>query len=245
MSPLSRFLRVSVLIVCLAALSGCGIIDYFLVEPPEDTPQELFEAGQQAMHDKSYSNAAECFVKLKDRYPFSPYTTQAELMLGDAYFLDKQWPSAVNSYKEFESLHPRHEQMPYVLFQIGVANFNQFSSIDRPQTNVAEALEYFHSLREQYPDSPYAQPAAEYIAKSRRHMADHELFVANFYWTNEQFGPAWHRYQYVVTNFPDLPEVAEYATRMSELSYYEYQKTKAEQSRQQEYGSWRQYFDWL
>jgi len=106
-------------------------------------------------------------------------------------------------------------------------------------------MEYFHSLREQYPDSPYAPAAADYIVKSRRHMADHELFVANFYWVNEQFGPAWHRYQFVVKNFQDLPEVAEYATRMSEMSYYEYQKTKAEQSRQESYGSWRQYFDWL
>ena len=66
MNQPSRFLRLFVLSVCLVALSGCGIIDYYFVEAPEDTPQELFEAGQQAMHDKDYGTAAECFVKIKD-----------------------------------------------------------------------------------------------------------------------------------------------------------------------------------
>lgn len=73
----------------LLSVSGCGIIDYYFLPKPEDTAQELYEAGVEAMKDKSYDDAAEYFGKLKDRYPFSPFTVKAEVSLGDAYFLEK------------------------------------------------------------------------------------------------------------------------------------------------------------
>lgn len=225
--------------------SGCALIDRYFLEPPEDTAQELFEAGNDAMQDRKYADAAEYFQKLKDRYPFSPYTQQAELSLGDAWFLAERYPEAVSAYREFEALHPRNENIPYVLFQIGVSNYSQFVSIDRPQTTISEALEYFYRLKDEHPESRYAQEADYYIAKCRRFLADHELYVADFYWKRSQWGAAWNRYQFVLDNFPDLPEVIEYAEKMAQLSYFEYQKTRSEEERAKEHGSWRQWFDWL
>ena len=37
----------------------------------------------------------------------------------------------------------------------------------------------------------------------------------------------------------------EYAEKMAQLSYFEYQKTRSEEERAKEHGSWRQWFDWL
>ena len=233
------------MLLLLFFCSGCGIIDYFFLSPPEDTAQELAEAGYEAMHEKDYTNAIEYFTKLKDRYPFSPYTPMAEVSLGDAYFLDEQYKAAVETYKEFESLHPRHESIPYVLFQIGVANFKQFKSIDRPQDNMAEALEYFYRVKETFPDSKYAKAADKYILKCRRYQAEHEIFVADFYWRTEKYNSAWKRYEYVVENYQDLPDIIQYARRRGKLAYFLYQKKVSELKRKQEQGSWKQWFDWL
>ncbi len=229
----------------LSLANGCTLIDRYFMEPPDDTAQELFENGQDAMAQKEYSNAAEYFQKLKDRYPFSPYTPQAELGLGDAYFLNEKYVESAGAYKEFEALHPRHEEMPYVLYQIGMSDYRQFASIDRPQQNITEALEYFYKLREMYPGSKYAEEAPNLIQKCRSFLADHELYVADFYWASERFGPAWQRYTHVVQNFQDVPKAAEYARQKAKLAYYEYQKQLAERERVKEHGSWKQWFDWL
>ena len=82
------YFRHLVLAACLLLLSGCGIIDYFFLPPPEDTAQELYEGANDAMQEKNYSQAAQYYTKLKDNFPFSPYTVEAELSLGDAFFLD-------------------------------------------------------------------------------------------------------------------------------------------------------------
>ena len=39
------------------------------------------------MQEKNYSQAAQYYTKLKDNFPFSPYTVEAEVSLGDAFFL--------------------------------------------------------------------------------------------------------------------------------------------------------------
>jgi outer membrane protein assembly factor BamD len=241
-----RFLgQFIVLVLLLSLANGCTYIDSYFMEPPDDTAQELFENGKDAMAQKEYSKAAEYFQKLKDRYPFSPYTPDAELALGDAFFLNEKYVEAADAYKEFEALHPRHEEMAYVLYQIGMADFRQFASIDRPQKNITEALEYFYKLRELYPGSKYSEEAPRLIKECRKFLADHELYVADFYWSSERYGSAWKRYDHVVKNFPDLPNATQYANQMSKLSYYEYQKQLAEDERVREYGSWKQWFDWL
>ncbi|HAS88770.1 MAG TPA: outer membrane protein assembly factor BamD [Desulfovibrio sp.] len=241
----NKFLSIVLASFLILSLSGCGVIDYYFLPKPEDTAQELYEAGVEAMSEKEFYDAAEYFSKLKDRYPFSPYTVKAEISLGDAYFLDKKYFDASEAYKEFAALHPGNEEIPYVLYQIGLSNFSLFSSIDRPQTNITEALEYFYRVEEAYPDTQYAKSAKEYIVKCRRSLADHELYVADFFWRSSKFGSAWKRYVYVVRNFKDLPEVRKYAMKQAEMSYYEYQKTLSQEERDRLQGSWKELVDWL
>lgn len=226
-------------------LSGCGIIDYYFLPPPEDTAQELAQAGFEAMEAKEYRNAIAYFTKLKDRYPFSPYTSAAELALGDAYFLDGQYEAAAQTYLEFESLHPGHESIPYVLFQIGMSYLRQFRSIDRPTDNLGLALQYFYRLQQSHPQSIQAADADQFILEARRSMAEHELFVADFYWRKKEFGPAWRRYTAVAENFSDIPDIHEYATRQSNFAYYRFQKQESQRDREQREGTWKRFLEWL
>lgn len=236
---------ISVLLLIIFSLSGCGLVDVYLMKPVEESPRDFAESGQEAMRNKEYSKAIVLFTKLKNDFPFSPYTTMAELSLSDAYFLDGKYLLAEEAYKEFESLHPKHEAIPYVLFQIGRSNFEQFRSIDRPLESLTEALQFFLRLQESYPNTPQAVSAVEFITKTRRLMAEQELYVADFYWRSERYGSAWKRYTYVTENFKDVPQVQQYAVTRAELSYLEYQLQLSEAARVEEQGSWRQWFDWL
>ncbi|MDZ7759701.1 MAG: outer membrane protein assembly factor BamD [Desulfovermiculus sp.] len=233
------------LVLSLGLLSGCGVIDTVFLKPPQDTALELLQAGDAAMQEDSYGQAIKYYTKLKDRYPFSPYTAQAELGLADAYFQDREYVAAENTYKEFESLHPGHENIPYVLFRIGLSNFKQFKSIDLPPANVSEALQYFNRVAETYPQRPIADQAREYAQKCLRFQAEHEIFVADFYWRTERYLSAWKRYASVAEEFPMFEDVLKYARSRSKLAYVMFLRQAAEQERISQQGSWKQLFDWL
>lgn len=242
----NRLIRLLFVPLMLSTLVGCGLIDYYFLPPPEDTAQELYEAGREAMAAKKYYDAVEYFNKLKDRYPFSPYTPAALIALGDAHFLNEDYAEAAAAYEEFETMHPRHEEIPYVLYQLGVSNYKRSESIDKPQDTMHEALETFHVLVANFPDTEYGKEGADYILKCRKRLAEHELFVADFYWRTDQYGAAWKRYMYVLDNFKELQEVQEYANLRAQLSYLEYQKVLSEEERMQIEGSWKLWFrSWL
>lgn len=240
-----RFILICWLVVMPGFIGGCGIIDYFFLPPPEDTAQELYQSGVEAMQAKNYGSAIDLLTKLKDRYPFSPYAIPGELALADALYLDENYLAAVDAYKEFASMHPSHEQMPYVLFQVAMSNYNIYGTIDRAQPHVVEALEYFYRVRDTYPDTPYGQNSQEYIELCRRRLADHELFIADFYWKRERYRSAWSRYNYTIDQFGDLSDVRRYAQERSEMAYLLYQQQEASAKREKEEGSWKDWFDWL
>ncbi len=232
-------------LVLMPVVSGCGLIDYYFLPPPDDTAQELFETGMEHMKEKRYSLASDSFNKLKDRYPFSPLTPKAEIALGDSYFLDKRYPEAAEAYKEFETLHPSNPNIPYVLFQLGLSNYNQFRTIDLRQDNVKEALEIFYRIEESYPNSEFAKPCKEYIYKCRKILAEHEIFVADFFWRTDQFGAAWHRYLFVLENYGDVVEFKDYVRKRAEYSYFEYQKSLSEKEREKVQWTWKRLTKWL
>ncbi|MDE6734250.1 MAG: outer membrane protein assembly factor BamD [Desulfovibrio sp.] len=240
-----KLLRCLLLALSLGALAGCGIIDMLYLPPAEDTAQEIFEAANEAMSEKNYVRAVELYNKLRDNYPFSPYTIDAELSLGDAYFLDEEYDLAAETYKDFEALHPRHEAMPYVLYQTGMSLLKQFRSIDRATTELQEAYDCFSRLQQSYPDSPYAKSAEENMLTCRKLMAEHELYIADVFWHMGKYGPAWRRYEFVADNFKDVPEVAEHAKDKSIAAYHKYRAEVAAETREKRQGSWKNWFTWL
>ncbi len=231
--------------ICLFSLQGCGIIDYFYLPPPENTAQELFESGNDAMRDKHYSAAIEMFTKLKDQYPFSPYGVEAELSLADAYFLNEDYLQAADAYKEFEMLHPRHDAIPYVLYQTGQSLQKSFVSIDRPTSNVAEAIEYYQRLIQEYPGTEYSAKSAEHYAECRRIMAEREIYIGDFYQRTGKFGSAWLRYKYVVENYSDIQDLHDSAAQRAQIAYLKYTQQKGQQELEEREGTWKDWLKWL
>ena len=233
------------MLVCLFFLGGCGIIDYFFLPPPEDTAQELFESANEFMRAKDYVNAIERYKRLKDNFPFSPYTIEAELSLADAYFLDSEFYLAADAYKEFESMHPRNPAIPYVLFQIGQSHLKSIISIDRPMTDAQEAHEYYQRLVETFPDSEYVETAKEGMLTCRRYMAEHELYIGDMFWRTGRYGPAWKRYVFIMENFKDVEDVHSHAEQKAPAAYLRYRKMQSQEVHEQREGSWKRWFRWL
>jgi outer membrane protein assembly factor BamD len=145
------------------------------------------------------------FQELKANFPDNPpYTLWAELKIGDCHFLKKEYVEAIAAYEEFKKIHPTHEEMPYVQYQIGMSHFKQKLSLDRDQTAMKKALSSFEYLSANYPPSLFTEKAKEKIEICRKQLANHEFYVGNYYYKQKNYGAASQRFQELLVNFPKM-----------------------------------------
>jgi outer membrane protein assembly factor BamD len=201
-------------LVCLAvSSSGCSSISTpslpsfsWSSGPKADaTAEALYEEGMRSFNEKRYARAIDHFSKLRTDYPFSPEITQVELKIADAYYLNQQYPEAINAFKDYQSMHPTNENIPFVLLRLGQAHFDQFTSTDRDQKNTEIAKGYFENVISTYPKSPQAAEAKEKLAKCLEYLAEHEFNVAFFYFKQEKYPAARDRFEEIVRKYKDTP----------------------------------------
>lgn len=166
-------------------------------------PELLYKQGLSRFNKRDYSEALKIFEQIKSSFPDSPpYTIWAELKVGDCHFYQKDYVEAIASYEEFKKIHPTHEDIPYVQFQIAMAYFNQMRTFDRDQTPTQKALSNFEYLVANYPPSIFTEKAKEKIEICRRQLADHEFYIGNFYFKKGNFKASASRFERLLESFP-------------------------------------------
>ena len=217
---------------CLFLFTGCSAYNAvrdFFIKPKDVEPVEvLVQNGMDEFESGDYKAALENFQKLKDWYPFSKYVTLAELKIADSHYHREEYAEAILAYQEFVDLHPNNEAVPYVIYQIGRCNFDQMDAIDRDQSVTRKALDTFLQLREQYPNSLYAEKATDHINKCLKNLAGNEFYIAMFYYKKKHYEAALQRFKAIVTKYPDvgvnriaLQYIAKCETSLAELSQTE------------------------
>lgn len=174
----------------------------------DPTAEALFEEGTRYFSEKKYVRAIDAFQKIKTDYPFSPLLMQAELKVADAYYLNQQYPEAISAFKEFQSMHPTNENIPFVLYRLGQAHFDQFTTTDRDQKNTNIAKSYFETVVTTYANSPYAGEAKAKLAKCIEYLAEHEFNAAYFYFQQERYPGARDRFEEIVRKYRGAPTAA-------------------------------------
>jgi outer membrane protein assembly factor BamD len=186
----------------MGLLLGCGGKG---VKTSGGDPETLYREGLVRFNRRDYSEALKRFQELKANFPDNPpYTLWAELKVGDCHFLNKEYVEAVAAYEEFKKIHPTHEEMPYVQYQIGMSHFRQMLSLDRDQTATKKALSNFEYLVANFPPSLFTEKAKEKIKICRKQLADHEFYVGNYYYKQKNYGAASQRFQGLLASYPKM-----------------------------------------
>jgi len=154
--------------------------------------QKNYEKGLKELDEKNWVAASKYFGFIKSRFPYSKYAVLAELRLADAEFGAEQYLEAIDSYRLFIKFHPTHEMVAngYASFKIGEAYFKQLPgnfwmfppSFEKDQSSTEDAANELKGFLDKYPDSPYRQKAREIVVKVGKRLADHEWYVARYYW---------------------------------------------------------------
>ena len=186
-----------------------SLLDWFFGEEEEKSTSELMSEGTERMEKGYYLGAAEAFQKIKDRYPYSKYAIMAELKMADALFKKGVFDEAYEAYDEFEKLHPKNKDIPYVIYYKGMCHFRQITTNDRDQSNALKAKEEFERLIKRFPRNDYANRARRNIRKCLIYLSEYELYVGHYYYKMGKYRAAQERYSYIIRNYPDMGQYHE------------------------------------
>ncbi|MDA3970128.1 MAG: outer membrane protein assembly factor BamD [Desulfobulbaceae bacterium] len=179
--------------------SGCSWLNDSSTPP---SPEFIAADAMEDFNTGQYSAALKNFQILRDRFPFSEYSLMAELKTGDCHFYLGQHLEAIAAYQDFEQNHPTNEAIPYTQFQIGMSYYKQLTTIDRDPSAAHLAISTFSRLIRTFPKCPYVQEARARIIAAENFLANHELYVANFYIKTDKLKQAATRLEFLLDNFP-------------------------------------------
>jgi outer membrane protein assembly factor BamD len=171
--------------------------------------EELLAQGLEKLEKSEYKGAVSAFQAIKDRYPYTKAVITAELKMAESYIIRKDYDSALSVYEDFERLHPKDSNIPFVMYQMGLCNLLQVRTIDRDQTETIRAKEEFERLVNRFPESEWADKARVNIRKCIVYLAEYELYVGHFYYRMGEYGPALDRFTYLIQNYPDTGQYHE------------------------------------
>ena len=166
--------------------TGAAAVDYSV------SAQRNYEKGVKELEKKDWIAASKYFGFIKSRFPYSKYAVLAELRLADAEFGAEQFLEAIDSYRLFMKFHPTHEMVAngYVSFRIGEAYYKQLPgdfwlfppSYEKDQSATEDAVNELKSYLDKFPESPYRDRAKQILKLVGKRLADHEWYVARYYW---------------------------------------------------------------
>jgi len=175
----------------------------------ERTPADLLADGQEKLDKAEFKSATKLLQAIKDRYPYSNESIIAELKLADSLFQRGEYDEALTNYDDFERLHPKDKSVPYVIYQKGMCHFEQIKSMDREQTQVADARDAFEQVVRRYPENEYGLKAREKLRQCMIYQAEYELYVGIFYFKTKKYQAALDRLTYLMENYPDVGQYQE------------------------------------
>jgi len=169
----------------------------------EKTSQEWYDQGAVLVGKQKYDEALTAFKEAAKGYRGADLDADIQIALADAYFNKEEYLAAVEAYTEFLRLHAHNARADYVQSRIALSWQKQIRSADRSPEPARKALAAFEALVRGYPRSPLLVAGREGLAAARRRLAEHELYVGDFYRRAEKYRAAAGRYELVLRDYAD------------------------------------------
>jgi outer membrane protein assembly factor BamD len=189
--------------VMVSALSAALLLGCAGTQLTSKSPEEHFKDAEQSFKKGHYEKAVEEWKKVKESYESPEISAKAEIGIGDAYFLNKDYIEAAVAYEDFRKLHPKHELAGYALFRQGLSYYSQINRIETDQTPVKNALAIFESYTKLYPGGEYtSSEVQDKIRDCKEKQLQYEIYVGRFYLKKENYPAAIARFEEAFRNFP-------------------------------------------
>lgn len=180
--------------------------------PAEAQAQARYNKGIQTLRRGLYQDAISHFEAVRTEHPYSRFAALSELRIADAHMDRHQHLEAIDAYRAFLRFHPTHPEAAYALGRVGEAYYAQIPrdfwlmppSEEKDLGHVKEAITAYEDLLARYPAAQSSAQAQTHLAAARRKLADHEMYVARFYFARRQWAGAEGRLLGLLKQYTDL-----------------------------------------
>jgi outer membrane protein assembly factor BamD len=159
-----------------------------------DDARLAYERAMASFENKDCLTAEPLFRDIRANYPYSSYASLSELREADCLAMQDKHAEAIEIYQRFARVRASHEGVPYARYKAAESQFEQiptdwFLSPPAYERDLRAARDALKDLRRyllDFPDDKNAKEAGVMEQKTLALLAQHELYVADFYLTREK-----------------------------------------------------------
>jgi outer membrane protein assembly factor BamD len=186
----------------------------YLATAASEPVADQYKTAVEALYSGQFPEAEKALDDLRIHHPYSRFAALAELRLADVHRDRGQALQAIEAYRGFCKFHPGHAQGHYARLQVAEAYFSMLPHdwgvlpprAEKDQDAARQAIAAYDAFLNQAPAEVAGSLALarQHRADSTRQLADHEIYVARFYFGRQHYAAAAGRAELVLQNFADL-----------------------------------------
>ncbi len=212
MKTLLRALLIALLATPAVGLMACATTSQFEELEYADQAEYLYRQGERSMERRDFLQAMSRFNTIRNEYAYSRWAPLANLRIADAYYEQDMYASAVQQYRAFMQLYPRHEKVEYAHWQVARAFYSQMPSeffilppsYERDLSSTHDAVRELRIFLRRFENSEYSDEAIQKLRRALRTLADHEFYVATYYLDRDNPRATANRLTYLLRNYSGL-----------------------------------------
>jgi outer membrane protein assembly factor BamD len=180
---------------------------------------KLYSEATEKLKDDDFAKCGKYFEKLEARFPFGPYSQQAQINAAYCYWKASEQAQALVAVDRFIKLHQGSPNLDYAFYLKGLITFNddlgflgKFTGQDlaeRDPKAAREAFEAFKVVVDRFPNSKYAPDALDRMRYIVNSLAEADVIVARYYFQRGAYLAAANRAQLVLKDYDRAPAVEE------------------------------------
>jgi len=168
-----------------------------------ETPEDLYAAGLRQMKLGSWDEAILSFERVRNHFPFNQYSVLSELRVADCLYEKGSYLEAVDAYRQFVRLHPRHAEIDYVVYRSARSEFKLAPLVpQRDQTHTRRGLRRLEGYEARFPQSEYLPEVGRLRTKALSRLSKAAVQIGHFYWKQKEWAAAERRYRQAIAEFP-------------------------------------------
>jgi outer membrane protein assembly factor BamD len=177
--------------------------------PDNATPQEMYDAAVLDMEDGLYPEAIKVFETIRMKYPYSAFASLSDLRIADCHLLAGRYLEAIEGFRRFLQLHPKHAQAPYAMFKIGESHMKRAPkdwwfmppAYEKDLSAVRQGVAVLNDFLKTYAEHALSEDVKKLLLQGRTRLGEHELYVAEFYHKRESWKAAASRADIVINGY--------------------------------------------
>ncbi|WP_371822461.1 outer membrane protein assembly factor BamD [Polynucleobacter sp. AM-7D1] len=180
---------------------------------------KLYSEATEKLKGADYAKCGKYFEKLEGRFPFGPYSQQAQINAAYCYWKAQEDAQAQVAIDRFIKLHQGSPNLDYGYYLKGLISFNddlgwlgKFTGQDLSERDPKAAKEAFESFKvvvERFPDSKYAPDSLDRMRYIVNSLAEADVIVARYYYQRGAYLASANRAQLVIRDYDRAPAVEE------------------------------------